>query len=42
MKKILFLILCLFMTKNVLAASMSMIGEKGDPNNVDRTIKVKM
>ncbi len=42
MKKILFLILCLFMTKNVLAASMNMIGEKGDPNNVDRTIKVKM
>jgi len=27
---------------NVLATSMNMIGEKGDPNNVNRTINIKM
>ena len=42
MKKILFLILCLTITSNVFAASMNMIGEKGDPNKVDRTINIKM
>ena len=42
MKKFLFLILFLIFTKNVFAASMNMIGEKGDPNKVDRTINIKM
>ena len=42
MKKILFLILYLITANNVFAASMNMIGEKGDPNNVDRTINIKM
>ena len=39
--KYLFLIIFLF-TTNSIAASMSMIGEKGDPNNIDRVIKIKM
>jgi len=42
MRKFLFLILWLTMASNVFAASMNMIGEKGNPNNVDRTIIVKM
>ena len=42
MKKFLFLTLFLIFTKNVFAASMNMIGEKGDPNKVDRTINIKM
>ena len=42
MKKIFFLILFLILTNNVFAASMNMIGEKGDPNNIDRTINIKM
>jgi len=42
MKKIIFLVLCLTITTNVFAASMNMIGEKGDPNKVDRTINIKM
>ena len=42
MKKFLFLAVFLIFTKNVFAASMNMIGEKGDPNNIDRTIKIKM
>ena len=32
----------LFLSTNSYSASMSIIGEKGDPNKVDRTIKVKM
>ena len=40
MKKFLFLALFLIFTKNVFAASMNMIGEKGNPNNIDRTIKI--
>ena len=42
MKKVLFLIFSLMITNNVFAASMNMIGEKGDPNKVDRTINIKM
>ena len=42
MKKVLFLIFSLMITKNVFAASMNMIGEKGDPNKVDRIINIKM
>ena len=39
--KYLFIIIFLF-TTNSIAASMSMIGEKGDPKNIDRVIKIKM
>ena len=39
--KYLFIIVFLF-TTNSIAASMSMIGEKGDPNNIDRVINIKM
>ena len=42
MKKFLFLILCLTMANNVFAGSMNMIGEKGNPSNIDRTITIKM
>ena len=42
MKKFLFLALFLIISKNVFAASMNMIGEKGNPNNIDRIIKIKM
>tara|TARA_Y100001970_G_C14185113_1_gene832134 strand:- start:1213 stop:1716 length:504 start_codon:yes stop_codon:yes gene_type:complete len=42
MKKILFLILSLTISSSVFAASMDMIGEKGNPNNVDRVINIKM
>ena len=42
MKKFLFLTLLLIISKNVFAASMNMIGEEGNPNNIDRTIKIKM
>ena len=34
--------LFLIFSFNAFAASMNMIGEKGDPNNVDRTINIKM
>ena len=38
-----FLILIIFLfTTNSIAASMSMVGEKGDPNKVDRIIEVEM
>ena len=39
--KYLFIAMFLF-TTNSIAASMSMIGEKGDPKNVDRVVKIKM
>ena len=42
MKKVLFLIFSLMITNSVFAASMNMIGEKGDPNKVDRTVNIKM
>ena len=42
MKKILLIIFYLIIANNVFAASMNMIGEKGDANNVDRTINIKM
>ena len=34
--------LFLIFSFNAFAASMNMIGEKGDPNNIDRTINIKM
>ena len=38
-----YLIIAMFLfTTNSIAASMSMIGEKGDPKNVDRVVKIKM
>ena len=41
-KKI-FLIIILFIYSNIsYSASMSMIGEKGDPNKIDRTIEIEM
>ena len=42
MKKFLLLTLFLIITKNVLAASMNVIGEEGSSNNVDRIIEIKM
>ena len=42
MKKVLFLIFSLMITNNVFAASMNIIGEKGNPNEVDRTVNIKM
>ena len=42
MKKFLLLTLFLIVTKTVSAASMNMIGEKGNPNDVDRIIEIKM
>ena len=43
MKKVFLLsFLILAFTSKAFSASMSMIGEKGDPNNVDRTINIKM
>jgi uncharacterized cupredoxin-like copper-binding protein len=41
MKKIL-LFLFLTISHNAYAASMNMIGEKGDPKNIDRTIEINM
>tara|TARA_B100001113_G_C20587289_1_gene395826 strand:+ start:33 stop:530 length:498 start_codon:yes stop_codon:yes gene_type:complete len=38
-----YLIIAMFLfNTNVIAASMSMVGEKGDPNQVDRIIEVEM
>ncbi len=42
MKKFLFLALLLIISKNVFAASMNMIGERGNPNNINKTIEIKM
>ena len=42
MKKILFLILSLTFANHVFAAPMNMIGEKGNPNDIDRVIEIKM
>ena len=42
MKKFLLLTLFLFVTKTVSASSMNMIGEKGNANDVDRIIEIKM
>ena len=35
-------LLILIISSKAFSASMSMIGEKGDPNNVDRIINIKM
>ena len=38
-----YLILAIFLfTTNSIAASMNMVGEKGDPNNIDRVIEIEM
>ena len=37
-----FILAILLFTTNSIAASMSMIGEKGDPNKVDRVIEIEM
>ena len=42
MKKFALLILLLTLSSKTFAASVKMIGEKGDPNNVDRIINIKM
>ena len=42
MKRIIFLMIFFLITKNAFSASMNMVGEKGDPNEIDRTIKIKM
>ena len=42
MKKLILSFLFLIFSFNAFAASMNMIGEKGDPNSVDRTINIKM
>ena len=42
MKQFLFLALLSIISNNAFAASMNMIGEKGNPDNIDRTIKIKM
>ena len=41
-KKIIIIFFSLFLSTLSHSASMNMIGEKGDPNKVDRIIKVKM
>ena len=41
--RIFFLSLFIFLFSfNAFSASMNMVGEKGDPNNIDRTINIKM
>ena len=42
LKKILFIIIILFFSSSAYSASMNMIGEKGDPNKIDRVVSIKM
>ena len=42
LKKILFIIIILFISSSAYSASMNMIGEKGDPNKIDRVVSIKM
>ena len=43
LNKMKYFILAIFLfTTNSIAASMSMVGEKGDPNKVDRVIEIEM
>tara|TARA_B100001057_G_scaffold32904_1_gene29824 strand:+ start:3023 stop:3532 length:510 start_codon:yes stop_codon:yes gene_type:complete len=42
LKKILFILISLFFSSVAYAASMNMIGEKGDPNKIDRVVNIKM
>ena len=42
LKKIFFLLIISFFSTASFSATMNMVGEKGDPNKVDRTIKIKM
>ena len=41
-KKILFTIFFFFFSSTAFSASMNMIGEKGDPNKIDRVVNIKM
>jgi len=41
LKKFFFLLIMSFFSTASFSASMNMIGEKGDPNKVDRTVKIK-
>ncbi len=41
-KKLFFNLILLIFTTSSFSASMNMIGEKGDPNKIDRVIKIKM
>ena len=42
LKKIFILLIVSFFSTASFSATMNMIGEKGDPNKVDRTVKIKM
>ena len=42
LKKILFIIITLFFSSSAYSASMNMIGEKGDPDKIDRVVNIKM
>ena len=42
MRKLALSFLFLIFSSNAFAASMNMIGEKGDPNSIDRIINIKM
>ena len=42
LKKIFLLLIVSFFSTASFSATMNMIGEKGDPNKVDRTVKIKM
>ena len=42
LKKIFFIIITLFFSSSAYSASMNMIGEKGDPNKIDRVVSIKM
>ena len=41
-KKIFYFLVLLVFSTSAFSASMNMIGEKGDPNKIDRVIKIKM
>ena len=42
LKKIFFIIITLFFSSSAYSASMNMIGEKGDPDKIDRVVNIKM
>ena len=42
LKKIFIIIITFFFSSSSYSESMDMIGEKGDPNMIDRVIKIKM
>ena len=41
-KKIIFTLILILFSKSSFSASMNMIGEKGDPTKIDRTIEIEM